>query len=533
MGFSKIASALIVDPETSFDRWSQEVRDRASVRLEFGARKASNVIGEYDPSRYMLSHATIVASVDTKESSEPLGRHMLDGVEIHRKYSDYLVTPETEKYINDNKDCFERKLLLASFKTFVGGESYVEHMQIPALSKGKIIDAVARDVGDSVYIDILVANDLKHKPLIQAIKTGELDTLSMGATVAFTICTICGNVAEDETQLCSHIKNFKGAKFVLPDGTERIAAEICGHVTDPESCRFIEASWVANPAFKGAVLRNVLNPPANDSKTREKIQTAFSLPQVLFDPFAWSKAASSKTAFPSRFSNPTHFPRTPVTSDESSWTHAPKSPQLLTAKDDGGMEPVIEEYYQAIRTKVQERLKQELDAMNGEGQPKLPLDQEPSTPNDPSDNEGLIQTAFRDPRLQRIANQLVAGSKNKGEGKRVLLGLLLILKKTPFEVVASKTGLTGKQILRVCYIVDRNFRKIASAGMPRLYDVVLRVGGTHKYHHFQAYIRACESHLGRKATPDEQRFLIQRGKILSIQPCNLLIPPTKARTPHA
>lgn len=126
-----------------------------------------------------------------------------------------------------NCDSWERKLLLSSFRTFVGGENYVEHLQIPEMSKGKIIDAAARDIGDSVYIDILVATHRKFKPLVASIQKGDLSTLSMGCFVGFTICSQCGNVAVDETQLCTHIKYAKGNNFIDELGKTRKIAELC------------------------------------------------------------------------------------------------------------------------------------------------------------------------------------------------------------------------------------------------------------------------------------------------------------------
>ncbi|MBR4315529.1 MAG: hypothetical protein IKP65_00965 [Alphaproteobacteria bacterium] len=79
---------------------------------------------------------------------------------------------------------------MASFKTFIGGDNFLEHQQLPALSKGKILDAVLRPVkhhsnkydedADIYYCDVLVATDRKHENLIQRIESGELNTLSMG-----------------------------------------------------------------------------------------------------------------------------------------------------------------------------------------------------------------------------------------------------------------------------------------------------------------------------------------------------------------
>ena len=138
----------------------------------------------------MLSHCTIIASVDAEQSAAPLGRSMHDGFQIERKYADWLITPETSKYVNNNNDAWERKLLLACFRTFIGGENYVEHIQIPEMSKGKIIDAAARDIGDSIYVDILVATQKRHNSLIRAITSGDLQTLSMGCFLPGTPVTM-------------------------------------------------------------------------------------------------------------------------------------------------------------------------------------------------------------------------------------------------------------------------------------------------------------------------------------------------------
>ena len=203
MGFSKYAKAQLTNPVISQVGWD-DIRAKAfSPSPSFEMRRAAQVVlQQYDPSEYLLSHCTIIASVDTESPGMPTGSQMFDGTQINRQYPDFYVTADTAKYINNNQDCWERKLLLSSFRTFIGGENYVEHIQIPELSKGKIIDAAARDIGDSVYVDILIATDRKHKPLIEAITSGQLSTLSMGCHVSFTQCTKCGNVAEDETQLC-------------------------------------------------------------------------------------------------------------------------------------------------------------------------------------------------------------------------------------------------------------------------------------------------------------------------------------------
>jgi hypothetical protein len=63
-------------------------------------------------------------------------------------------------------------------------------MQLPALSKGKILDAIIRKVkhhsdkynedAEIYYVDLLIATNRKHTDLIQRIESGELKHLSMG-----------------------------------------------------------------------------------------------------------------------------------------------------------------------------------------------------------------------------------------------------------------------------------------------------------------------------------------------------------------
>jgi hypothetical protein len=175
MAFSKFARAAVTKPEITASGWD-EVRSKD----QFMKTASKVVFKDYDPKDYLITHCTIVASVNTEDGPGEIGKQVVDGFQIDRRYPNYLVTTETAPWINNNNDAFERRVLLATYKTFIGSHNYVEHLQIPALSKGKIIDAAARDIGNSIYIDILVATEKKHQPLIAAITGGKLQTLSMG-----------------------------------------------------------------------------------------------------------------------------------------------------------------------------------------------------------------------------------------------------------------------------------------------------------------------------------------------------------------
>lgn len=282
MAFKKLASLKIENPEISVDTWVSNTRGNIKTAsnkvLEY-----KKVLSDFDPENYLLTHCTIVASVDVEDAPTPLKFRSEKTKKEYEKLAgrkDFFITPETSKYMNANGDAWTRELLKASYKTFVGAENYVEHVQDPALSKGKILDAAIREVDDgkSLFVDILVATNKKHKDLVDKIKTGKLTTLSMGSVVAFTVCTRCGNVAADETELCTDIQFLKRSHFISEnDGKKRITAELCGHFLYPESNHFIEGSWVETPAFKGAVMRNEIVLGNQKEAFAEKLANALNI----------------------------------------------------------------------------------------------------------------------------------------------------------------------------------------------------------------------------------------------------------------
>lgn len=194
MAFRKVAKALLTTKKFEIDKWMEEIRrPYAGIeeKTEHGRRFAKTLIRKCNPKQYLLSHATIVASVDTYEpKSVKLGKQLNQGIEIDVKFGDYKVKPECHEIINNNHDFWSRPLLLSSYRTFVGAQNFVEHIQLAELSKGFIADAVARDLGNTVYIDILVATEKRHQKLIQDILSGEMSSLSMGCHLPGTRVTM-------------------------------------------------------------------------------------------------------------------------------------------------------------------------------------------------------------------------------------------------------------------------------------------------------------------------------------------------------
>lgn len=474
MAFLKYAKAKVIQAGIGTEVW-KHVQRASSVRIDKVASRID--FEEFDPKKYLLSHVTIMASVDTENvSGGVLGKSMFEGFQIDRRFPDFHITPATEKYINHNHDAWERKLLLSSFKTFIGASNFVEHLQIPELNKGRIIDAAARDIGESVYIDILVATDRKHKALVASIQSGELNTLSMGCSVRHTTCTKCGNVAEDETLLCPHIKFMKGKTFLDTNGIQRKIAEICGHVTDePGSVTFIEASWVGNPAFKGAVLRSFLV-PSEAARYGDKVRTTFSSLPPVPNLSVMQKAAAQFG------DNPTE--------DLGEAKEEPKEDPLQKAIDD---------LVGVIRERAIEQVRRDIG------------EDEVGRIHDTSEvlNDTLIKSALLNPSWQKLAGIVLGLTRSRVGARKLLLGL--IHHKAGSLALA---GLSGKDLLALSRVLNILSKKPTIAGETRLYKTAINVGGLSTKSSKDAYLRACKAEIGRDLTEVEKQRLIVLAQLL-------------------
>lgn len=374
MAFSKYARAQVVTPQLHGLEWDRIRVASGQKRLDSSLKKkAEELLGEpFTPDRFLLTHSTIVCSVDAVSvPNVKTGSVEEEGQSINRKYADYRVTSETDKYINNNLDCWSRGVIKKSYKTFVGAHNFVEHVQVEELSKGRIIDAVMRDIGESIYVDILVATDRKHEDLVRQILSGEMNGMSMGCSVDFTICTKCGHVAADEPQMCRHVKYEKGNVFFDENGNKHRVAELCGHETTGETggVTFIEASWVAVPAFKGAVARNTLEIPSADANPQEQ-----RLNEV---PPQWlSKSASSRLAGPFDFGDDEDG------GEEGESSKKEETPESILDQLEG---VVTEALVDRMRKKLEKEIKEELaqKAVN------VPATGDPTTADDTIIKEGM------------------------------------------------------------------------------------------------------------------------------------------------
>lgn len=484
----RTAKARVKAKSVSPEYWL-DIRAKARGGSLFKSASAKVVLDSYDPEKYLLTHCTIVASVDTEETGLPTGKFMSNGVQIERLYSDFYITPSTRKYVNNNFDSFERRLLLSAYRTFIGAQNYCEHVQIPELSKGRVIDAAARDIGESIYIDILVATERKHVELVRDISSGAMSTLSMGAQISFSICTFCGNVAQDEVQLCPHVKYAKGTKFVDASGQERVIAELCGHWTVPESVKFIEASWVGVPAFTGAVVRGVLEPGAAVAEAiKGKLVDSFQSSRVEDLSKARTLAASLKTA---------QFGQEQTQEQAPPQEEAPSSDSL-----EGPSNDLYKALVDSVKTKVEEEL-----AKRDQRKTEDIMD-----PN--SSNESLVKSALVHPKWQRRAKSLLQKS-SLDRVKKVLAGLYLY-EVAGMDAVAKRRIYTGAELLGLVRMRDFFERKSSYAGEQRITSTVIAVGSLRKFPNQESYFTACASHMGRNPNNIERVHLLEKARIFSL-----------------
>jgi len=214
----------------------------------FGQKTATVKKIADNTSAYLLSHCTIMSSVMTEEGE------------------DWKIKPECSHLVNNNDDAWTNEVLKLSHKSFVGAFNFVEHFQNSKYAKGHILDAILRKVNISApetwvyFCDILVATDLAHEKLVGDISSGKVKYLSMGCVTDLVICSFCGARVTDASTYCHHLQFQKGMFLADEDGVPRRIAELCGHKSMPNGgVKFVEASWVATPAFPGAAKRNIVS----------------------------------------------------------------------------------------------------------------------------------------------------------------------------------------------------------------------------------------------------------------------------------
>jgi len=256
MAFKKIATATLSEPCLNIGDWEKLWGKQAfqGCNSNPGHRFCKTAA----TSSFLLSHCTIMSSVMTEPEPE-----------------DHLIKVECSHLVNNNSDAWENTVLKLSHKSFVGAFNFVEHFQNSKFSKGHILDAVLRKINIAppdvwvYFCDILVATDLAHEKLVEDIRSGRTKYLSMGCVTDLVICSYCGARVTDANTYCHHLQWQKDQFLADEDGIPRRIAELCGHKSMPNGgVKFVEASWVATPAFPGAAKRSIVSEEWLGPKTK-------------------------------------------------------------------------------------------------------------------------------------------------------------------------------------------------------------------------------------------------------------------------
>jgi hypothetical protein len=419
--------------------------------------------------------------------------------------------------------------------------SNCEHIQLKELSKGFIADAVARDLGHTVYVDILVATERRHQKLIQDILSGEMGSMSMGCLSLFTICNRCGNVAADDSVLCPCIMYLgKGNKFADEEGVEHPVAEQVGHISVPNSNTFIEASWVKNPAFKGAVRRNLLNPDEvsetqlSSVRSIHEVRSASPLPDGVAiaaslrrraqddppaeepakeEPKAEESAAGDEdltSEFDKAGEEPEEETKEETKDSESeSEEKADKAPGFSEEKIDGLIDQIQESIVEAIANRIKEKLGPQPEDV---GYAEVPSSGGLEIYNS---NLGLGLGSQFNEFSKKLRRTFAKNSK------------LINWAEKHYKIVHDggrrairANHVTSRDLVLLSWIEDRLKVGKNSSEISKLYKIAISTGPLTLYPSNRSFLTACSVKLGRKLSSKEEKFFLWKGKIASLSLMN-------------
>jgi hypothetical protein len=187
-----------------------------------------------------------------------LKSYSLPGFEIKPGYL-YTVVRAISARVNQNFDGWPSNELREAAHTFVGKPVFVNHENYdPNEARGVVVASRYIENGRDKYIEVVQEIDAQRFPLLaNEIKTGGLDSVSMGAEAGFTICSACGNKAQDMEDMCYHVLAQKGERINIRNKKtgkmeQKLVYESCHKLS------FFELSYVFDPADETAVASKVI-----------------------------------------------------------------------------------------------------------------------------------------------------------------------------------------------------------------------------------------------------------------------------------
>jgi len=179
----------------------------------------------------------------------------------------YVTTRAISSRVNANYDGWPPEEIQKSWRTFIGRGVFVDHTNWDIdRSRGVILDASIHENKlasghEDVWVELLIEVDAEAYPkLAKAILSGEIDAVSMGADVEYTICSVCDNRATDVLSYCAHIPQMKGKVVDTLDAkTGSSIKKLC--YEDCFGVSFFEISFVFDPADESALINDTLFVP--------------------------------------------------------------------------------------------------------------------------------------------------------------------------------------------------------------------------------------------------------------------------------
>lgn len=163
----------------------------------------------------------------------------------------YVVALAVRVGTNNNGDHFSYDELKKAWNTFIGKGVFVNHQSSDIEAKrGIIVDAqfIENGAPDKAYVKCLMEIDEKARPdFAQMIRSGHINSVSMGASVAYATCSICNNIAKTLKDCCVHVRMAKG-RFYNGKHVYEVNHQV----------EFIELSWVTVPAEPTAKVLQIL-----------------------------------------------------------------------------------------------------------------------------------------------------------------------------------------------------------------------------------------------------------------------------------
>jgi hypothetical protein len=170
----------------------------------------------------------------------------------------YVTARAISSRVNANYDGWPAAEIKKSYRTFIKRPVFVDHNNFDhrrtrgVIRDAKIHESVLANGAEDVWVELLIEVDAKtFKGLAKKILSGEIDAVSMGADVEYTICSVCGNKAHDVAQYCAHIPALKGRKVETWDKVAGVKRAVLCY-EDCFGVNFFEISFVFDPADESA-----------------------------------------------------------------------------------------------------------------------------------------------------------------------------------------------------------------------------------------------------------------------------------------